>query len=529
MVDSSYGQPPSIPPVSLRRNIIANFIGKGWSAISWFIFIPVYISQLGIENYGLIGLYFSLIALFSILDFGLSITLNRELASLSALSRTADRMRTLTRTLEIIYWVTAVIIAIVIIYFAPLIADNWLRTDVLSSESAKVSVMVMGLSIALQWPFTLYSGGLMGLQYQVNLNIINVIISTLRTVGAAIVVLWVSKTILAFFIWQAIISFSQSVFTCVYFWWLLPKGTVKAKFELAALLDIWKFTAGITGMTTLGVMLTQVDKIILSHMLSLEVFGYYSLAWMLAGSLYFIVAPINAAFFPQFSQFVTTKQDDKLCESYHLSSQLVTILVFPLTVLLTLFPKDILLLWTGDLQIATSGYKVLRLLAIGTALNCLMIIPSALQLSYKWIRLGLAFNLVAVVLFIPLVISVTNSYGVVGAAALWPVLNVSYILIVIPIMHKRILKQEKWIWYWRDVICPALIVVVIFIAGKSIVNENLINISGLTSLFFILVASVLGALYMAPLLREKTAVYVKNYIHDSSFYPFFDKMFNMRK
>ena len=66
------------------KNIIANFAGSGWSALMGLIFLPFYIRLMGAESYGIVGIFVSLQAIFSILDLGLSQTLNREMARLSA-------------------------------------------------------------------------------------------------------------------------------------------------------------------------------------------------------------------------------------------------------------------------------------------------------------------------------------------------------------------------------------------------------------------------------------------------------------
>ena len=55
-----------------------------------FVFVPVYISYLGIEAYGLIGLFATLQAWLSLLDLGLSPTLNREMARLRGGAHTAE-------------------------------------------------------------------------------------------------------------------------------------------------------------------------------------------------------------------------------------------------------------------------------------------------------------------------------------------------------------------------------------------------------------------------------------------------------
>ena len=68
---------------SLKTDIIANYVGKFWTAILNILLIPVYIKFLGIESYGLIGFFASLTAVIGILDLGIGNTMNRELAKRS--------------------------------------------------------------------------------------------------------------------------------------------------------------------------------------------------------------------------------------------------------------------------------------------------------------------------------------------------------------------------------------------------------------------------------------------------------------
>jgi len=84
---------------TIKKNIIANITGKGWTAIISLAFIPFYIRFMGIEAYGLVGIYLLLLALFALLDLGLSTTLNKELAGLTVQEGKAQEMRDLVRTL----------------------------------------------------------------------------------------------------------------------------------------------------------------------------------------------------------------------------------------------------------------------------------------------------------------------------------------------------------------------------------------------------------------------------------------------
>lgn len=79
----------------IKRNIVANYFGNGWSALMSLAFIPLYIHFMGIEAYGLVGIFITLLTVFGLLDMGLSATLNREMARLSVCHEKTQEMRNL--------------------------------------------------------------------------------------------------------------------------------------------------------------------------------------------------------------------------------------------------------------------------------------------------------------------------------------------------------------------------------------------------------------------------------------------------
>src|SRR6185295_17805806 len=157
---------------SVRSNIIANFSGKAWASVFSLAFVPVYIKLMGVEVYGLLGVFMSLGALLSLLDLGLSATFSRELARLSTVEDSEQESRDLVRTFETVYWGIGILIGIAVVVMAPLIAEYWINSSGVDGETVERALMIMGMSIAFQWPGSIYSGGLMGLQRQVVLNII---------------------------------------------------------------------------------------------------------------------------------------------------------------------------------------------------------------------------------------------------------------------------------------------------------------------------------------------------------------------
>jgi O-antigen/teichoic acid export membrane protein len=439
---------------SLKLNIIANFVGRGWAAIMGLAFVPLYIKFMGMEAYGLVGFSATIQALSSLLDMGLSSTLNRELAILSAQEGKQQESRDLVRTLEIIYWAATVFICLLILAISPLLADSWIKSQQLSKESVQMAIALMGIVIACQFPFSLYSGGLLGLQRQVLLNGITITMATVRGIGMILVLWLVSPTIQAFFIWQAFVSFLQTIVTASFLWRNLPLASRRPYFRKDLWINVWRFAAGMTGISLVSLILTQTDKIIISKMLTLEEFGYYNLAGTMASGITILSGPIFTSVFPRFSELVSQGEEEKLTNLYHKSCQLLSLLLLPISVTLALFSKDILLMWTGNLLIAEKTHLVASLLIVGTCLHGLMNIPYALQLAYGWTRLAFYVNVVSIVFLIPSLFWLTSYYGSIGAGIVWVVLNSIYLSVGINLIHSRLLKGEMLRWYFHDILKP---------------------------------------------------------------------------
>ncbi len=488
----------------VAHNIVANFAGKAWTTLMWLIFIPLYVRLIGIESYGLIGVFASLTALISILDMGLSTTLSRELArvSVSTTPGTAQESRDLVRTLEIIYWGAGIVIAIGLATVAPVIAQHWLRPSGIPEKTVARAITIMGLVIAIQWPSSLYEGGLTGLQRQVLLNGLRTTTATIQHAGAVLVLWLVSPSIVAYFTWQIIINVAQTLLFRYSAWRSLPPGDTRSSFHLSLLKRHWWFATGMTGISILAIILTQADKIILSRLLPLTVFGYYVLAVNLASILAQIVSPLLSALFPRFTQlFAQPNEETALSTLYHSACQGVSVLVLPAATVLVFFPRELLSLWIHDPIIAQNVAPLARLLVIGQTLNALVTIPYMIQLAFGWTRLVIFANAAAVIVIVPLLTRMVTLYGVAGGAIAWIILNSGYFLVMIPVMHRRLFKNEMWQWYRTDVGIPLVAVVSVVSLSRILMPNGGPSIFSLLWIAATGIAALLAASAMIPFAR----------------------------
>ena len=454
-----------------KSNIIANFAGRFIAALLGIVFVPVYLRYLSVELYGIIGFFASIQAFLLLLDGGISPTLNREVARLSALPEKAQELRDLSRTLEILCWLIGFVVCIIALVASPIAANYWLNSENISTEVIRQALMIMSVAFAFQWSASFYMGGMYGLQEQKLLNIINVILAFIRSFGAFLVLAYVSQTIAAFLIWQLVLAVLNCLLLAVFFWRKLPKTTVRPHFSLPLLKEVWRYAAGMAGIGITILVLTQTDKLILSKILTLEDFGYYTLAITLAGTgLGMIIGSIQTAYFPQFAQFVAQNKLDEMRELYHRACQVMSFFLIPAVGILAFYPYEILLVWTKKTEIAENTYLLLTLVALGTGLNGLMHLPYYAQLAFGITKISFWQNIITISFLIPFMIYATIHYGAFGGALSWALLNFSYTIFGLQIMHRIILKGELKRWYLEDTIKPILITGIILFASKKLID-----------------------------------------------------------
>ena len=481
-------------------------MGQAWTALMGLAFVPVYIQQLGMEAYGIVGLYTLLQAGLVLLDVGISQTLNREMACYTSGLYTKREIQIFLRSVEIVGAGTALFLGSAIFLGSHGIAGYWVRAQHLPISEIATAISTMGLIIALRVMEGLYRGGIAGLQQQVVLNIVGAGVATGRWAGAACIVLWIQPNITAFFAWHACVSAVAVIAYRYLLYRHLPATEKNISFSIHSLKKVQRFTGGMLMATALALILTQSDKFLLSRIISLEAFGYYSLATLVSSALNLAGGPVTQAFYPRLTELVTKKDIKHLTHSYHLGAQLMSIIIIPPALLLIFFGQDLLKAWTANTVLASQVAPILTPLALGTLLNGLMGMPYILQLAHGWAGFAARMNIVAVAVLVPLIIWIAPHYGAIGTAWVWVALNTGYILVGIHFMHRRLLPQEKWYWYWYDIAVPGISTSAVILVSHTIHPASLSRtgewlwLSG--SIFFAIIFSGL----ISKRVREKIVV-----------------------
>ncbi|MCI4567731.1 oligosaccharide flippase family protein [Lysobacter sp. CFH 32150] len=440
----------------LKRNLVANYLGAGWNGLVTIAFVPLYIRYLGVEAYGLIGVHALLQAMLSLLDGGMAPAISREMARFGAGANQGIAIRTLLRSVESVALAVALLVTIGVWALSGWFATGWLQNEGLSTDTVERALALMGAVVGLRFVENIYRSSLVGLQRQVVLNGISTLVTTVRAVGAVLVLAKVSPSIEAFFVWQLLVSIAAVALFAGACYRQLPPASTKVVFSLQALRSIWRYAAGTMVITALSLLLTQMDKILLSRLLSLEAFGYYAFAVVVAQLPLAVVGPTSQAFFPRFVEQFDRGTKSGLAASYHDAAQMVSVALSAITIMLVVFGFEILRLWTMDGELVARSHKLVVLLSIGTLLNGLVTVPYYLQLAAGWTGLVIRANVLAIAAVIPALLWVVPRHGAIGAAWVWLLLNAAYFIAMMPLMHRRLLPTELQAWYLQDVGLPLL-------------------------------------------------------------------------
>jgi O-antigen/teichoic acid export membrane protein len=454
--------------VRAARNFLAGLSSSAWSAVVTLICVPFYVRFLGLEAYGLVGFFIMMQSILQLLDLGIAPTVNREVARADA-SGDIGRAGVMLRPIAAITWLIAALIALVLTLASPLIGRWWLNPDALATHTVEWATALIGLSIAARWPIGVYQGVLMGAQRLTTVSAIGVVMTSITSFGAIAVLAFGSPTVEMFFLWQA---FTGGLYTLVirHFAWRVLGGPKGTKLEWRRLASVWRFSVGMSLVAMSAIVLMQIDKAILSKLLDLEDFGRYTLAVLIANSLYVVLRPVFSTIYPKMSGLVAAGRDAELEDFYRIGSRLLTAGVLAVATVMALFSNDLIRLWTGDATIATAVAPIAAVFVLGTALNGVMHFPYALQLAYGLARLPLTINVVLIIVCVPMTVLLVGSFGAIGGAASWLSLNALYVLLGAWLTH-RALPAPTARWLSSEIAVPVAVALAIVAPGALFVRS----------------------------------------------------------
>ena len=439
--------------MSLQRNIFASFASQIYVTLIGIVMVPMYVKYMGAEAYGLVGFFALLQAWFNLLDIGLTPTIARETARHRGGATDALNYRSLVRALELIFLAVALLGGVAMLAAAGYIARDWLRVSQLPTAQVLAAVQLMAIIIAMRWMAGLYRGALSGAEQLVWLGWFNAAIATLRFSGVLPLLMFVGTSPTMFFGYQLAVALVELVVLVVYAYRhmpALPAGS-RLRWDLKPLKPVLRFSLTIAFTSSVWVFVTQTDKLVLSRILPLADFGYFTLAVLVASGIMILSGPVGNAIMPRMAKLEAEGAHAQMIRIYRHGTQLVAVVAGAASVTVAFGAEALLWAWTGDAELARQAAPVLILYAVGNGVLAVSAFPYYLQFAKGDLRLHLIGNAVFVVLLIPLVIWAATGFGAMGAGYVWLGMNLVSFIAWLPFVHRRFEPGLNLRWYCNDI------------------------------------------------------------------------------
>lgn len=484
--------------MSLKRNVIANYVSQIYVALVGILILPLYIKGMGAEAYGLIGFFTMLQAWFALLDLGLTPTIGRETARFRAGSMSAIDYRRLLRALSVIFMTIALLGGGALLLFSKEISTHWLKIETLSQYDVIAALKVMSICVALRWMGGLYRGVISGSERLVWLSLYNMVIASLRFIAVFVSMEIYGYTIMVFFIHQLLVAALELLGLFAMAGKLTPScadSRERIGWSFSTVSPLLGFALSIAFTSSVWVLVTQSDKLILSGVLSLADYGHFTLAVLVASGIMVLSGPVSSAILPRMARLHAEGKVDEVIRVYRMATQFTAVFIGAVSIVLAYCARPLLTIWTGDALLADTVAPVLSLYACGNGFLALAAFPYYLQYAKGNLRYHLIGSLITVIVLVPAMVLAASSFGGVGAGWAWLLVNAAFFSLWVTFVHHKIAPGLEWHWLFKDCLratVPTAMVVGVVVQMIDFSNDRLIallQIMGLGMLALVVAVS----------------------------------------
>lgn len=463
----------------VTQNTIANLASRLWSMVVTFLFVPLYLRYLGEEAYGIVSFYATLQATLNLLGLGLSSTLRREFSTGDDSQDSRRQKYLLLRSVENIYFVIATIIILICFLGARFIAESWLNlTDITVNYAAHV-IFLMGITIALQLVSNLYFGCLLGLGRQVTANKYYLVWNLVKNIGAVSIIILISPNLVYFYLWYTVCDLVYLLCTRIKSVQLLFLENENKKWnfkDFGNLRSIWMYAMGLLVISCISVLSRQMDKGIISKMLTVTELGAYNSAVTLGQLTAIIPGAVSIAIMTEFTRLFSDGETEKLNQQYHNYLSKITLVTIAMGSYISVYAKELLLVWTQSENIVAIIGNTVPYLVIGTTFLSIQEIPYSFLLAHGETHI----NVIMGICTIPIMAAGSwwfiSTKGIQGAGIVYCAVMIIQTAIYLLIVEMKYLKSAGIRYLAVNLVLLPAVCLAIACASRQFCNARITNL-----------------------------------------------------
>lgn len=405
--------------MKIIKNTIYNLIGLGTPLLIAIYSIPVLISVLGDDKFGVLTLIWAIVSYLGLLDLGLGRALTLQLAPMIK-NRDVDSVS------QSIFAATITLLSLgCIILIVMLLLGNYIGVilDGAGSLTAKNDIIFW---VAISMPAILVTSGLKGiLEANGNFAVLNMIRLPMG------VYTFIAPLLVANFFGPDLVLITKALVIGRYLAMLVHIYAVikliefncsVLKFKLNMIVSLLSSGGWMTVSNIVSPFMGYLDRFVIASLISSAAVAYYVTPQEIITKLWIIPGAVTTVLFPAFAAELS-QRSNKVVNMYYNGISGIFIILLPICSFLYLFSYDLLKFWI-DKDFAKESYIILMIFSFGIMINCLAHIPYTLLQSYGKSKITAKIHLIELPLYMILIYIMANNFGLYGVAISWLIRNI---------------------------------------------------------------------------------------------------------
>ncbi|MER3403964.1 MAG: flippase [Chloroflexota bacterium] len=396
-------------------NVLWNLLGQAAPMAAAVLSLPILISALGTDRFGVLALAWAVVGYFSLFDLGLGRALTQIVAEKLGAAQEEE--------IPALIWTGLAVMLIPGLMGTMLLAllSPWLVYGVLKiPRQLQAETLSSFYLLAFTIPFVISSAGLRGvLEAYQRFDLVTAVripLGIFQFLGPLMVVPFSLglMTVTSTLVFIRLVGWLAHLMLCLH---TVP--TLRARITLRGPLlhPLVTFGTWMTVSNIISPLMVTLDRLLIGSLLSVSAVAYYATPYELVTRLWIISGALVGVLFPSFSS--SFLQDPaRTARLFDRGVKYVFLALFPVILLAVSFSREGLALWLGP-DLSSRSASVLQWLATGVFINSLAQVAFALvqgvgrpDLTAKLHLLELPFYIVAAWWLI-------TTRGIEGAALAW--------------------------------------------------------------------------------------------------------------
>lgn len=373
--------------------------------------VPIYLSYIGAERYGVLAVIWSLLGYFGFIDLGFGRAVAQRMAKFSDASAT-DRSKLLWTGL-VSTFILGILGSALLWLFADFILSHVVQMSPTSRYEASSAVIWLLLALPVVLPASVLQGALQARLRFLELNGTQVLGSTLSQL-LPLAVAVAGHTGLEHLVPAALLSrlvtFGLMAWFChkhvpLVGWPCLDRSHLKPMMQYGGWVSV---------MSVLGPLLVTLDRVVIATLSGAKNVAHYTVPYDLVIKATVISGSVSGALFPRLAAAEKSSAMDLTLRATTVLMAIMT----PVIVVGIFVVQPFLILWVGH-SFADESKGVAEIILFGVWANTLVIPLQARLLATENPKIVVKIYLIQIPLYLLMMWAGLTHWGIVGAAAAW--------------------------------------------------------------------------------------------------------------